>query len=151
MRTIKTGEKRASLQIKKQYVELIELLEANSNKKISTLLPDIIAMCEAKQASKTFILDPEGNVSQVFCYYHKQWEDVTKMPYGAKKSSASGLNSMCKVGYNQWSKQQRDFKKQKEELLQKVADGEIESGELSSILDELEVQRTSIVPLDQAE
>ncbi len=134
--------------IKKQYQAIIDLLEANSNKKVSTVLPQILELCEAKQQAKTFKLNEEGEVTHVYCYYHKQWESVDECEYGTKKSSASGLNSMCKVGYNQWSKQQRDFKKAKEQLLQDVADGEIEAVELKAMLEELEVQRTAIVPRD---
>ena len=132
--------------IKKQFEELVALLQANPNKKVSTMLPDVIAMCSAKQQSKTFELNKEGQVTRVFCYYHKQWEDVSVCEYGAKKSSASGLNSMCKVGYNQWSKQQRDYKKAKERVLQDVADGEIQGEEVSGLLEELEEARTQIVP-----
>ena len=137
--------------IKKQFEELVALLEANPNKKVSTMLPEVIAMCSAKQQSKTFKLNEEGQVTHVYCYYHKQWEDVLVCEYGSKQSSASGLNSMCKVGYNQWSKQQRDYKKAKEQMLQDVADGEIEGNEVSGKLEELEEARTTIVPREFCE
>lgn len=134
--------------IKKQFEELVALLEANKSKKVSTILPEILELCSAKQQAKTFKLNEEGEVTHVYCYYHKQWEDVSECPYGTKKSSASGLNSMCKVGYNQWSKQQRDYKKAKEELLQQVADGEVLGGDVPGLLEELEEARTQIVPLE---
>jgi len=137
--------------IKKQFEEIVALLEANKGKKVSTILPEILEMTKAKQQAKNFEVDEEGNVTRVFCYYHKVWEDVSKCEYGAKKSSASGLNSMCKVGYNQWSKQQRDFKKAKDALLQQVADGEVEASELNVMLDNLEAERVSIVPRETAE
>ena len=135
---------------KKQFEEVVAFLQANSSKKVSTILPEILAMTKAKQQAKNFEVDEEGNVTRVFCYYHKVWEDVSECEYGAKKSSASGLNSMCKVGYNQWSKQQRDFKKAKDALLQQVADGEVEASELNNMLDDLEAERVSIVPLEVA-
>lgn len=137
--------------IKKQFEELVALLEANKGKKVSTILPEILEMTKAKQQAKNFEVDEEGNVTRVFCYYHKVWEDVSEREYGAKKSSASGLNSMCKVGYNQWSKQQRDFKKAKDSLLQQVADGEIEASELNVMLENLEAERVAIVPRETAE
>ena len=134
--------------IKKQFEELVALLEANKSKKVSTMLPEILELCSAKQQAKTFKLNDAGEVTHVFCYYHKQWEDVSECPYGIKKSSASGLNSMCKIGYNQWSKQQRDYKKAKEELLQQVADGDVLGGDVPVLLEELEEARTQIVPLE---
>lgn len=137
--------------IKKQFEEIVALLEANKGKKVSTILPEILEMTKAKQQAKNFEVDEEGNVTRVFCYYHKVWEDVSECEYGAKKSSASGLNSMCKLGYNQWSKQQRDFKKAKDALLQQVADGEVEASELNVMLDNLEAERVSIVPRETAE
>ncbi len=136
---------------KKQFEEIVAFLQANSNKKVSTILPEILEMTKAKQQAKNFEVDEEGNVTRVFCYYHKVWEDVSECEYGAKKSSASGLNSMCKVGYNQWSKQQRDFKKAKDALLQQVADGDVEASELNKMLDDLEAERVSIVPRETAE
>tara|TARA_R110002049_G_scaffold109985_1_gene258963 strand:+ start:101 stop:544 length:444 start_codon:yes stop_codon:yes gene_type:complete len=135
---------------KKQFEEIVALLEANKSKKVSSILPEILEMTKAKQQAKNFKVDEDGNVTHVYCYYHKAWEDVSECPYGAKKSSASGLNSMCKVGYNQWSKQQRDFKKAKDALLQQVADGEVEASELNNMLDNLEAERVAIVPLEVA-
>ena len=120
--------------IKKAYLDIVELLQANENKKVSTLLPQILELCEAKVLSKTFEKDDEGVTTKVFCYYHKVWEDVTECEYGAKKGTASGLNTMCKEGVRAWTKAQRDAKKAKEELLSKVASGEIDP---SCLLDEL--------------
>lgn len=139
------------MSIKKQYEEIVALLEANKNKKVSTVLPQILELCSAKQQSKTFKLNEEGQVTHVFCYYHKQWEDVSECEYGTKKSSASGLNSMCKVGYNQWSKQQRDYKKAKEQLLEDVASGAVPGDEVQARLLELEVNKSAIVPLQSDE
>lgn len=135
------------MSIKKQYEEIVALLEENKNKKVSTVLPQILELCSAKQQSKTFKLNEAGEVTHVFCYYHKQWEDVSECEYGTKKSSASGLNSMCKVGYNQWSKQQRDYKKAKEQLLEDVASGAVPGDEVQARLLELEVEKSAIVPL----
>lgn len=96
--------------IKKQFEALHALLEANKNKKVSTLMPQLIELMETKQLQKTFKTDKDGNVTHVFCYYHKEWEEVALIPYGNKKSSASGLNSMCKEGVKQWTKQQKVLK-----------------------------------------
>tara|TARA_R110002096_G_scaffold308821_1_gene503327 strand:+ start:144 stop:608 length:465 start_codon:yes stop_codon:yes gene_type:complete len=131
--------------VKKAYVEIVELLELNKNKKISTILPQILEMVSAKTASKTFSLDDEGNVVAIYCYYHKCWELVSEVEFGAKASTATGLNTMCKVGVSAWSKQQRDAKKAKEELLASVASGEVEPSELTVKLSEIEATRSTIV------
>jgi hypothetical protein len=132
--------------IKKDFVELVAFLEANKGKKVSTILEEFTGMCAAKNNAKNFQKDEEGNVTHVFCYYHKQWEAVSDHAYGAKKGTATGLNSMCKEGVNQWSKQQRDAKKSKDELLQSVATGETPADELTTKLEEIEAARNAIVP-----
>jgi len=130
--------------IKKNYQDLVAFLEANPNKKVATLLPQIIEMCEAKVNSRTFEKDESGTVTKVFCYYHKVWEDVAVVEYGAKKGTATGLNTMCKEGVRAWSKAQRDAKKAKEELLAKVVSGEIDACDLQTKMDEIEAIRVSI-------
>jgi HAMP domain-containing protein len=54
---------------------------------------------------------------------------------------------MCKVGTNQWTKQQREFKKFKSELLDKVASGEISADQIEGEIERLEEDKNRIVPL----
>lgn len=131
--------------IKKDYQELVTFLETNKNKKVETILEQIREMCSSKNET-TFRKDDEGNVTHVFCYYHKVWEDVSQIEYGKKASNKStGLNTMCKVGLNAWSKQQRVAQKEKNELLTKMAKGEVTQEEFNLELDAIEVRRTTIV------
>jgi hypothetical protein len=132
--------------IKKAYKEVIELLEANKNKKVSTIMPQLLELVTAKVNTKTFKKDDDGNVTDVFCYYHKEWEELTVVEYGAKKSSTTGLNTMCKEGVRQWSKQQRDAKKAKDLLLLGVSCGDIASEDLAAELEAIEAIRVSINP-----
>jgi len=132
------------MSIKKQYTELYDFLEANKGKKISTVMDVIEDMCSTKKANKAFKTDDAGNVTEVYCYYHKVWESLEDHEYGTKKHSASGVNSMCKVGVNQWTKQQRDAKKAKEQLLLDVAAGTIDPTELIRKMDEIEDKRLEI-------
>ncbi|MEE8598979.1 MAG: hypothetical protein V3S69_05660 [Dehalococcoidales bacterium] len=136
--------------IKKAYKEVIELLEANKNKKVSAIMPQLLELVTAKVNTKTFKKDDEGNVTHIFCYYHKVWEDVTVAEYGAKKSSTTGLNTMCKEGVRQWSKQQRDAKKAKEQALEAIADGSLSSDDLAARLVEIEADRVVIVESAEA-
>lgn len=131
--------------IKKDYVELVNFLETNKNKKVETILDLVREMCSQK-VETTFKKDDEGNVTHVFCYYHKVWEDVSQVEYGKKASNkATGLNTMCKVGLNQWSKQQRVAQKEKNELLEKMAKGEVTQEEFTQELDAIELRRNTII------
>lgn len=131
--------------IKKDYVELVNFLETNKNKKVETILEMVREMCSQK-VETTFKKDENGNVTHVYCYYHKIWEDVSQVEYGKKASNkATGLNTMCKVGLNQWSKQQRVAQKEKNELLEKMAKGEVTQEEFTLELDQIELRRNTII------
>lgn len=131
--------------IKKDYVELVEFLTTNKNKKVETILEQVREMCSQK-VETTFKKNEDGNVTHVFCYYHKVWEDVSVVEYGKKASNKStGLNTMCKVGLNQWSKQQRVAQKEKNELLEKMVKGEVTQEEFALELEAIETRRQSIV------
>jgi len=137
--------------VKKVYQPLIELLEANANKNVKTLMPQILEMVQSKQLDKTFKRDEEGKVTHVFCYYHKEWESVDECDYSPRPKSASGLNNMCKIGTNQWNKQNRDFKKAKEGLLDKLMNGLLAQSELEDAMAEAELAQKVIIPLDSQE
>ena len=129
--------------IKKDFQAIVEFLEANQNKKVSTILEQLREMC-SQSNTVTFKKDADGNVTEVFCYYHKRWELVSEHEYGKKASNkATGLNTMCKVGYNQWAKQQSIAKKAKEQLLTRVAAGE--ELDINVELELIEAQRQLIV------
>ena len=129
--------------IKKDFQLIVEFLEANQNKKVATILEQLREMC-SQQNTVTFKKDAEGNVTEIFCYYHKRWELVSEHEYGKKASNkATGLNTMCKVGYNQWTKQQAAAKKAKEQLLARVAAGE--ELDIATELELIEAQRQLII------
>ena len=137
--------------IKKDFVALVELLQANENKKVSTLLPQILELCTKKQSGgsdigKTFIKDADDKVVAVFCYYHKKWELVDAVEYGAKANTATGLNTMCKEGTSQWTKAQRTAKKAESELLTKLANGEFTIDELPTKQAEINEAKGAIIP-----
>ena len=131
-------------QIKKVYEEVVAFLQANENKKVATLMPELLELMASKVTQKTFVTDDNGNVTHIFCYYHKKWEPIEL--FGNKKHSTTGYNTMCKVGVNQWTKQQRDARKAKEELLQSIATGELSPDELQHKLEQIEAEKHAIVP-----
>lgn len=134
--------------IKKQYEEIYAFLEANKNKKVSTIFDDVVALMQSKSGGsdigKTFLKDAEGNVTHVYCYYHKKWESVLTAEYGIKANTATGLNTMCKEGVSSWSKQQRTYKKRNEELLMLVSKGELSVEDLSAQMELAEADRKAI-------
>jgi len=134
--------------VKKAYVEIVELLEANSNKKVSTIMPLILELVSGKSNAKTFHLDDEGKVIAIYCYYHKVWELVDDVEYGQKSSTSHGLNTMCKEGVSLWTKAQRVSKKAKEELLTKVASGEVQPSDIELANEEIEIQRQVVIAQD---
>jgi len=136
--------------IKKAYVEIANLLNDNKNKKVSTILPQLMELMTAKSSGgsdigKTFLKDDNGEVFAVYCYYHKKWELTSECEFGAKKGTASGLNTMCKEGVSRWTKQQRVAKKAKEQLLDSVASGDIEVGDLADKQAEIEEAKSVII------
>jgi len=135
--------------IKKDFVSIVAFLEENKTKKVSTILEELKGMCSKKTNDKTFKVDDKGEVTHVFCYYHKQWEAISEVTYGPKKNTASGLNTMCKEGVSNWTKQQRIAKKAKEELLTKIGLGELLVENLQEEQDLIEVERTKIIPLGE--
>jgi len=136
------------MSIKKPYVSLVEFLEINENKKVSSILEEIKLMCESKKTASTVIRDSNGEVLAVFCYYHKQWELVADVEYGSKANTQSGLNTMCKIGVSKWTKAQRDAKKANEELLTSVASGDILPNDIKAHQVDIETKRLDMDTID---
>ena len=135
--------------IKKPYVDLIDFLKVNSNKKVSTILDEIKEMCESKKSQSSTIKDNNDNTIAIYCYYHKQWELVEDVPYGKKVSTISGFNTMCKVGVSKWTKAQKTSKDAKNDLLDKVSSGDILPEDIKSLTDDIEIQRVTIDETDK--
>ena len=136
--------------IKKAFEGVVAFLQDNQDKKVKTLLPAIEEMCSGKSGGKgggaKFKKDAEGNVTHVFCYYHKMWEDVSVVEYGAKTGSPTGLNNMCKEGTSAWTKQDRQFKKSSTELLDKLASGEILAEDIDGLREDYATAKAAVVP-----
>jgi hypothetical protein len=130
--------------IKKAFIELHALLTASEEKKVKTVMPQVLELMESRGgggAASSIHKDAEGNVVLVHDYYFKKWLPVEFVEFGSKANSASGLNTMCKLGTSLWTKQQREFKKGKEALLEAVAAGDVLPTEIQAKLDELEEAR----------
>lgn len=135
--------------VKKVFVEIANLLEENKNKKVNTILPQLLELMTAKNSGgsdigSSYLKDDDGVVFAVFCYYHKKWELIESCEYGSKKGTSSGLNTMCKEGVSKWTKQQRVAKKAKSELLDSVADGDIDVSDIGGVQESIEDDRAHI-------
>lgn len=123
--------------IKKVYIALIEFLEANKDSKVKTILDGAIELCSAKvgggRNAENVLRNEAGEVVAVFCYYHKMYEPVADVEYGKKATSSTGLNSMCKEGTSNWTKQQRAYKKAGEEMLTSIQNGEMEVADMEAV------------------
>lgn len=134
--------------IKKPFVELVNLLEANKSKKVSDIMSLVLELAEAKKQANTFIKDANGKIVAIFCYYHKQWEILADVEYGTKKNSTTGFNTMCKVGVNKWTQAQSTAKKEKESILNGVANGAIDPSNIVKLMDDVEAKRNTINKVD---
>lgn len=139
-----------NVNVKKAFVEIANLLQENSNKKVSTILPQLMELMTSKGSGgsdigKTFLKDDDGVVFAVYCYYHKKWELISECEYGSKKGTATNLNTMCKEGVSHWSKQQRVSKKAQTDLLAKLASGEVDQVDLANEMAIIEEERDIVV------
>lgn len=138
--------------IKKNFTMIHSILLNNQDKKVSDIMDLLTSEMESKVRDKNHFEDEHG--FWIFCYYHKEWELVSQVEYGSKASSTTGYNTMCKVGVNCWTKQQRDFKTNKSNLLERVmldADDEnhLDPTMLREEIAKLEVAKDKIVPLSE--
>ena len=136
------------MSIKKPFLDLIDFLEANKNKKVDTILQEVLLMAESKKRDTTTIKDANDNVIAIYCYYHKQWELLSEVEYGAKKSSASGYNTMCKIGVSKWTKAQSMAKKAKSQILDDLQEGVIEASDIEACRERIESDRLTIDTTD---
>jgi len=131
--------------IKKIFEDVIELLEANKQKKVSSILAEVIDLATAKRRTGVVTYHKEGDtVVAAHCAYYNQWFLVEEVEFGEKKSAASGLNPMCKEGLSKWTKQQRVARIDKDKLLQSVIEGDTDAKDLKKLLAKIEDARVEV-------
>jgi len=135
--------------IKKGYTELYAVLKANPEMTVKKLMDQLMPIMTAQIRDTTHYTDEDGRLV-VFCYYHKQWEWVDQVPYGNKRNTVTGLNTMCKVGVNRWTTQLREFNKSADTILDLIASGELahDKDAIAEKRAEFEEIRHRIVPLE---
>lgn len=140
-----------SIKIKKVFEPIVALLAANTGVLVEDILEQVQELAAAKSGggggvASTFHRNEAGEVDAVLCYYHKLWMDPRVADFGAKKTSASGLNSMCKDGVSKWTKQQREAKNAESEILNLVATGELDAADIPEALAEAKEKASRIEP-----
>lgn len=140
--------------VKKAYAEIVNLLEANRDVKVSKIIDQVIELASAKVGrteGSTFVKDAAGQTVAILDYYFKRWMPLVgdkAVEFGAKQKTSTGFNTMCKEGVSAWTKQQREAKNASAELLKKVAAGEIAPSDIASHQAAIEEARKAIVPTE---
>lgn len=137
--------------IKKAYVAIVEVLQANLDAKVEDVLPQVIELAQAKTGSgggkaTTFHKNEAGEVVAIKCYAHDLWMDPRVAEFGAKTSSPTGLNNMCKDGVNKWTTAQRKKKNAESDLLTRVAAGELAPEDIAAEQERIAEEANTIEP-----
>jgi len=147
MRPTLTKDK--TMATKKQFQPLMNFLGSNKTKTVEEIMGAVLVMCESKRVQDTVIYDPDnGKALAIFCYYHKQWELISDYEYGVKKSTTSGLNTMCKVGASHWNKQWKESTRKEKEMLSDVMSGKIQVEQMVGIQRQIERGKFTIIPTE---
>lgn len=139
---------------KKVFAPIIALLTAavasNPKVRVSDVLAEVEELTKANVGggggrATTFHKNDAGETDAIRCFYFQKWFDPRTVETGKKANTPSGYNSMCKVGLSQWTKQQRDYKNGKDELLAKVVSGEVAQADLGTHLQALEDAKNTVI------
>lgn len=141
------------MSIKKAYVGIMSLLAANMDATVESIYDQVEALASAKAGggagATSFHKNEDGDVVALRCGYFGLWFLASEVEFGKKASSASGYNTMCKVGMSAWTKAQSNFKKAKEQLLDDVAAGTVAPGDIAAVTAELEETRLTPIELPE--
>lgn len=131
--------------IKKQFAGLHSFLVANQEKKIKTVLSELVeqffSTVRATNGS-TVLRNEAGEVLAGKCSYFGAWFPVEA--FHPKAGTPTGINSLCKLAAARYAKAKRDADKANADLLQKVATGELPYTEIPAELKRIEEMRSSV-------
>lgn len=139
--------------IKKAFTELHTLLAtASKGKKIDPAIFDqAVVLMSAKGSSgsgaTTYLKDASGKPVAQKCYYFQRWMPLVgdkAVEFGKKANTATGLNTMSKVGAKLWTKQYNVAKKAKVELIDLVAAEKFAPKDLNAAMAKIDEDRAAI-------
>ena len=141
--------------VKKAYQDVVAFLEDNSDKKVKTILDEVIEMVSAKgragAGARSFIKSDDGTVVAILDYYFKRWMPLVgeqAVDFGSKAGSASGFNTMCKAGVSNWTKQQRQATAAKAQMIDDLESGDLDRESIADCRAEIEEARTQVLDTD---
>jgi hypothetical protein len=94
----------SDLKVKKSFEELYNILKANKDKKVSSVLEQLMPLLESKSVEQPYILNKDGELLAIKDSYFKVWILKSENEIGKKIHSPTGYNSFCKTGINAWTK-----------------------------------------------
>lgn len=132
------------MSIKKVFQSVIAFLEANKDARVSKVLPEIMEMCSAKQGggttARSFYKQGEELVA-ARCGFFEKWFDPAVVEFGKKAGTASGLNSMCKLGVNEWTARNNAHKKGRDAAFADFTAGKLSADDFQAKLREVDSAR----------
>jgi len=144
--------------IKKVFQPIIELLEANKDKRVSAVLNDILSLASVKQtrerASETFLVDATGAVVAIRDFYFKRWMPLVgkkAVEFAAKKGSKTGLSGLSTIGQSKFNAAKSRALKEEKELMDKIISGEIKVENAQAEREAIQSRRETPTPVLDAE
>lgn len=136
-------------QVKKAFQPIVDVLEANKDKKVSDILGSILELAKAqvnRTTGEIAVYDKKGKVVGLYDYFLKRWMPLVgpkAVEFGPKAGTSTGYQGMSKLGLSAYTSQQRIAKNAELELLPKVISGEIKPDEIPAKQAEIEASRTA--------
>lgn len=97
---------------------VISILESNKIKETDKLYVDLINLLSLKKGGKTNEfppkLDKDGNIKEIYCAWHKEYEPIEE--FAISKKSSTGYHYECKEASKEWQKYTKFIKVTKESI-----------------------------------
>lgn len=138
--------------IKKAFQPIMTLLAANMEATVADIYEEVEALTKAKvggggSAGTTFHRNSDGVVCAIKDYYFGVWVSPEVVEFGAKNSTATGLNTMSKQGQSLWNKRENAYKKAKNEAVDSLMSGDIDEAQMKALITEAEEARSAVETL----
>lgn len=140
--------------IKKMYVDIVQLLDENQDKKVKSIMDQVLSLASAKtnrSTGNTYLKDDKNETVAVKCYYFKRWMPVVgpeAVEFGLKKSTTTGLNTMSKLGAKHWTKQNNQAKTAHSAMLDALEQGATEVANIGQEKAKIESDRLAVIDTD---
>lgn len=91
------------------------------------------------------VFDSDGNVTHIFCTYHKKWEPIEdaegEAVFKENEKSKNGYARTCNEGEAAWKSQAKTFKTTKDGIVKDLLEGEIDNETAKSLIADAEAVR----------